>query len=100
NDEDYTQEDIEEKSDVRYIIQSKYLGQMRLLTGMTFANRPWNTLISLKKIIVFALDTGIYITIFTTPCELSMLYTLLRFISLILVTILGMLIWIIFAHQL
>lgn len=100
NDEDYTQEDIEEKSDVRYIIQSKYLGQMKLLTGMTFANRPWNTLISLKKIIVFALGTGIYITIFPTPWELSMLYTLPRFITLMLVTILGMVIWIIFAHQL
>lgn len=99
-DEEYTQEDIEEKSDVRYIIQSKYLGQIKLLTGMTFANRPWNTLISLKKIIVFALGTGIYITIFPTPWELSILYTLPRFITLMLITILGMVVWMIFAHQL
>src|SRR5699024_12129325 len=41
-----------------------------------------------------------YITIFPTPWELSMLYTLPRFITLMLVTILGMVIWIIFAHQL
>lgn len=99
-DEDYTQEDTMEKSDVRYIVQSKLLGQIRLLAGMTFANRPWNTLISFKKIIVFALGTGIYITVFPTPWELSTLYTLPRFIILMLVTILGMVIWMIFAHQL
>lgn len=100
DEQDYTQEETEDQADIRYVITSKLIGQMRLLAGMTFANRPWKVLLALKKIIVFALGTGMYITIFPTPWELSTIYSLPRFISLTLITIIGMVIWIIVAHQL
>lgn len=100
DEKNYTQEDTEKQADIRYIITSKSVGQIRLLAGMTYANRPWNALVSLKKIIVFALGTGIYITIFPTPWKLSTIYNLPRFITLMFVTILGMVVWMIVAHQL
>lgn len=98
--DNFTQEDTEDKSHVKYVINSKWLGHMRILAGMTFANRPWSALISFKKIIMLAFGTGVYITLFPTPWELSTIYSLPRFVILMIFAILGMVTWLIFAHQL
>ena len=96
----FTQENTEEMSDIRYILYSKLLGYIRILAGMTFANRPWSALISFKKIILLAFGTGIYITLFPTPWELSTIYSIPRFLLLMFIAIFSMVTWIIFAHQL
>lgn len=98
--DEQTQEETDKKSDIRYIITSKLLGRLQILAGMTLANRPWTALISFKKILMLAFGTGIYITIFPTPWELSIVYSIPRFISLMFVTIIGMVTWIIFTHRL
>ncbi len=94
-----TQEDTD-SSDIRYIIKSKLLGRLRILVGMSLANRPWSALISFKKILMLAFGTGIYITLFPTPWELSTIYSVPRFILLMFFSIFSMVIWIIFAHKL
>lgn len=99
-DEEKTQEDTEKKSDIRYIIESKFISQLRIISGMTFSNRPWTALVSFKKILMLAFGTGVYITIFPTPWELSTIYSIPRFILLMIVAIIGMVTWIIFAHNL
>lgn len=98
--DEQTQEDTTEKSDIRYIINSKVIGRIRLLGGMTLANRPWRALISFKKIIMLAFGTGIYITLFPTPWDLSIIYSKPRFVLLMFIAIFSMVTWIIFAHQL
>lgn len=98
--DEQTQEDTEEQSDIRYIIKSKPLGRLRILIGMTFANRPWTALISFRKILMLAFGTGIYITIFPSSWELSAVYSIERFVVLMFVAIIGMVTWIIFAHKL
>lgn len=95
-----TQEDTEINTDIRYIVKSKRLGHLRILAGMTFANRPWTAFVSFKKVLVLAFGTGIYITLFPTPWELSTVYSIARFITAMVVAILSMMIWIIFAHNL
>lgn len=94
-----TQESTQHRSDVRYVIQSKLLGLFRVLTGMIFANQPWKALSSLKKVLVLAFGTGIYVTLFPTPWKLSTIYSTPRFILLMVVAMVGMVGWMIFAHN-
>src|SRR5690625_1135092 len=49
---------------------------------------------------MLAFGPGIYITIFPTPWELSTIYSVPRFILLTSFAVLGMVTWIIFAHNL
>ncbi|MGM8213257.1 hypothetical protein ACLIBH_10820 [Virgibacillus sp. W0430] len=86
--------------DVRFVLQSRIIGWLRVLFGMTFANRPWTALVSFKKVITLAFATGAYISIFSTPWELSVEYTAVRFILLMVSSIVSMVVWIIFAHNL
>lgn len=95
-----TQEDTEERSDIRYIIQSTLMGWFRILAGMVFANRPWRALFSFKKVLMLAFGTGIYITLFPTPWELSTIYSIPRFLSLMIAAMVAMVIWMVFAHNL
>ncbi|GAA0440793.1 hypothetical protein GCM10008983_17330 [Lentibacillus halophilus] len=87
-------------TDTRFILQSRLFGWMRVLSGMTFANRPWLALASFKKVLTLAFATGTYISIFSTPWQLSVAYSPLRFIVLMLLSMVGMVTWIIFAHNL
>lgn len=87
-------------TDVRLILNSQVFGWLRILTGMIFANRPWNAIGAFKKVLTLAFATGIYISIFSTPWQLSVAYTQSRFITLMLLSITSMVIWIVFAHQL
>lgn len=86
--------------DARFIMQSSLLGWLRIVAGMTFANRPWQALGSFKKILALAFATGTYISIFTTPWQLSVVYSPLRLSILTLASITGMVAWIIFSHKL
>lgn len=87
-------------TDIRFILNSQMIGWLRVLFGMVFANRPWNAIGAFKKVLTLAFATGVYITIFSTPWQLSVAYTPKRFIVLMLLAMMGMVIWITFAHQL
>ncbi|MGM8365237.1 hypothetical protein ACLIBG_07110 [Virgibacillus sp. W0181] len=90
----------EKSSSVRFVLNSRVIGWLRVLSGMTFANRPWTALVSFRKIVTLAFATGAYISIFSTPWELSVEYTTARFIILMFASIFSMVIWVIFAHNL
>lgn len=100
NKNEETQENTEKQSDVRHVIQSRIIGQIRILGGMVLANQPWKGFFSFKKVLMFAFGTGVYITIFPTPWELSTIYTLSRFITLMIAALIAMVAWMIFAHNL
>ena len=53
-----------------------------------------------KKIISVAFATGTYVSIFSMPWELSVIYSPLRLIILMVIAILGMAGWLFYAHQL
>lgn len=98
--EGHTQQNTDNKVDIRYIIASKVIGQIMILVGMTYANRPWTALLSFRKVIILAFGTGTYMTIFPSSWDLSIVYTWLRFLILTLIALIAMVIWIILAHQL
>lgn len=87
-------------TDIRFILQSRIIGWLRVLTGMVFANRPWQAIGSFKKVLTLSFATGTYISIFSTPWQLSVAYTPLRFVLLMLLSITGMVVWINVAHNL
>ena len=62
------------------------------------ANEPWKNIL-ISKIISVAFATGTYVSIFSMPWELSIQYSIVRFIILMLIAILGMT-WLLYAHQL
>lgn len=87
-------------TNVRFILQSKVIGWLRVLVAMVYANRPWKALTSFNKILTLAFATGTYIAIFSTSWKLSVAFTVPRFILLMLLSITGMVLWITFAHNL
>lgn len=98
--DEYTQEDSGDKFNVHYLIASKFVGKIRLMNGMTVSNRPWTALASFIKVIMLAFGTGIYITIFPSSWDLSIVYTIPRFLLLTCIALAGMVTWMIFAHNL
>ncbi|MDW8544574.1 hypothetical protein [Staphylococcus pseudoxylosus] len=92
----------EEKTNVtqRFIMNSRIIGGFHNIIGMTYLNRPWKARTSFSKLLSLSFATGTYISIFPTPWQLSANFSLLRFIILALISILGMVVWLIYAHSL
>lgn len=86
--------------EARYIVFPKKLGILRLLMGMTQANRPMSIMPSFKRIIAIAFSTGIFGLIFTTIWELSYLLSTYRLLALNAAAIGLMVFWIVAAHNL
>ena len=57
---------------LRYLSNSRSLGMMRLVSGMTFANNPLNMMASLSNIVAIAFTTGAFIDFFQ-PCGIWVL---------------------------
>ncbi|RST76432.1 hypothetical protein D4T97_006610 [Siminovitchia acidinfaciens] len=89
-----------EETTVRFVIVPKINGLARILFGMTIANRPWAILPSFKNVVAIAFATGAYGLIFPTLWKLSISYEIYRFIGLTATAVVGMVVWIIFAHDL
>jgi len=85
---------------VRFIIIPRMNARVRILMGMTYANRPWTIMPSFKSVVAIAFGTGAYGLIFTTLWQLSVSYNMFRFLGLSVVAISSMMIWIIFSHNL
>ncbi|MEB6036853.1 5,10-methylene-tetrahydrofolate dehydrogenase [Staphylococcus pseudoxylosus] len=83
-----------------YYVSSNTKGSFRLISGMTFANNPFNMLKSLSNVVAIAFTTGAFGIVFTTMWNLSFVYSVWRMLLIMLVAILGMMLWIIVAHNL
>ncbi|WP_269411224.1 hypothetical protein [Lentibacillus daqui] len=90
----------EEAPDLRFIITPRIHGKLRVLFGMTYANRPWKIIPSFKPIVAVAFATGAYGLIFPTLWEISHSFDILRLIGLMAAAILSIVVWIITAHNL
>ncbi|UJL46383.1 hypothetical protein KFZ58_18915 [Virgibacillus sp. NKC19-16] len=88
------------EADKRYIVVPKMNGRIRLLLGMTQANRPWSIMASFKKVIAVAFTTGAFASIFSTIWTLSHLLSESRLTLLTLAAITLMVAWIIVSHNL
>lgn len=89
-----------EEKRVRFIMKPRISGLVRVLFGMAIANRPWTIMPSFKGVVALAFATGAYGLIFPTLWKLSASYELPRFFLIMIASILAMIIWIVFAHDL
>lgn len=92
--------DEDATSKQRYINILFIISWIQLIGGLTRANQPWKNIFNFKKIISVAFATGTYVSIFSMPWELSVIYSPLRLIILMVIAILGMAGWLFYAHQL
>ncbi|MCE7794430.1 hypothetical protein K8O68_18780 [Salipaludibacillus sp. CUR1] len=93
-------DDSDEEIDVRYLVNSKVSGSIRLISGMVLANRPWTIFPSFKSVLAVAFATGAYALIFPTLWMLSDEYVIWRFLAVMVTSILAMVTWVILAHDL
>ncbi|MCG2159578.1 5,10-methylene-tetrahydrofolate dehydrogenase [Staphylococcus epidermidis] len=92
--------DEDATSKQRYINILFIISWIQLIGGLTRANQPWKNIFNFKKIISVAFATGTYVSIFSMPWELSVIYSPFRLIILMVIAILGMAGWLFYAHQL
>ncbi|MBY7145133.1 5,10-methylene-tetrahydrofolate dehydrogenase [Virgibacillus sp. NKC19-3] len=88
------------EADKRYTVVPRFNGKIRLLLGMTQANKPWSIMSSFKKVIAVAFTTGAFASIFPTMWTLSHLLSESRLTVLSLVAISLMVVWLIVSHNL
>ncbi|HBV22650.1 MAG TPA: 5,10-methylene-tetrahydrofolate dehydrogenase [Jeotgalicoccus sp.] len=96
-------EDYFEDSKTEHLLfhmNSKIRGTVRLVSGMTFANNPYNTMQSLSGVTAIAFATGAFGIIFSTMWNLSYLFPTWRLVAISVLSIFGMLFWIIISHDL
>ncbi|WP_423822954.1 hypothetical protein V5738_03150 [Salinisphaera sp. SPP-AMP-43] len=86
--------------DVRFIAVRRLQAYGQLLSGMVMANRPWTILPAFKRVVAMAFATGVYGLIFPTLWRISDAYDPLRFITLMLCSIVAMMAWITLDHDL
>lgn len=89
-----------ETKHMRYLSSSLSRGMFRLVSGMTFANNPLNMMVSLSNIVAIAFTTGAFGLIFTTMWQMSDNFSMLRLFGISLIAIVGMMLWIMFSHEL
>ena len=87
----------DESSKERYINTLFIMSWIQLVAGLTRANQPWKNIFNFKKIISVAFATGTYISIFSMPWELSVIYSPFRLILLMVIAIIGMAGWLFYA---
>ncbi|MGP4039667.1 hypothetical protein ACTWP4_07170 [Gracilibacillus sp. D59] len=98
------QKEVAEKNEthigVRFTMDSKFRGGLRMISGMVKANRPWLLFPSFFKILIIAFTTGVYALIFPTMWKLSHGYELSRMMLVSVIAIAALVFWIIAAHNL
>ena len=86
-------------TDERFVLNSTIIGGIKAVLGMTYANQPWKAIGAFKKIISLGFATGTYVAIFSTPWQLSIYFSILRFIILMFIAVIGMVSWLIYSHH-
>ncbi|SIS48095.1 hypothetical protein [Salimicrobium flavidum] len=91
--------DADKMSEVRYTVDSRTRGAMRLITGMVRANRPWMLFAPFIKVLVIAFTTGTFAVVFPTLWKLSNHYNLWRMFMINVVAVSLLVFWIMAAHK-
>ncbi|WP_309131463.1 hypothetical protein [Brevibacterium sp.] len=79
---------------------SRMTGNIRLLMGMVAANDPWRTLPKLSGIMAAAAAVGAFGVFYSSIWQMASYLSTGRLLSIGLMTILGMVAWLIFSHRL
>lgn len=85
---------------IRYLIASRFMGMITLLSGMTYDNKPWRLMPALKSVLAISFASGAYGMIFPTLWQLSYVYSSPRLIGLTFLSVAILIMWIIQAHKL
>ncbi|KGX90766.1 hypothetical protein N781_06680 [Pontibacillus halophilus JSM 076056 = DSM 19796] len=85
---------------LQLIVVPRFIGWLRLVLGMIYANRPWSTMPSFKGVVAIAFATGAYSLIFPSVWKISEAFQGWRFVLLMVTAIFAMVAWIIFSHEL
>lgn len=83
-----------------YYMKDNWRGRLRLISGMSWANNPFNMMRSLSRVIALAFATGSFSMIFSTMWNLSNVFPTLRLVAVSLLAVIAMTIWIIISHNL
>lgn len=86
--------------DVRFTVKSQGSSLIRTVSGMVYANRPWELFPAFAKIVIIAFTTGSYALIFPTLWQMSTAYSAGRGILVTIASILALVAWIIISHGL
>jgi len=91
-----------EKEEVvlRYMLYPTTSGKLTLLSGMTYDNKPWRLMSSLRSIFAIAFSSGAYGMIFPTLWQLANNYSPVRLASLAILAIMSLTFWVIQSHNL
>ncbi|ASK62269.1 hypothetical protein CFK37_08900 [Virgibacillus phasianinus] len=91
---------IGKQMDLHLMIRPRFHAKLRVLSGMTIANRPQSIIPSFKPVVAVAFATGAYGLIFPTLWKLSGAFENWRFFGLMIGAISSIVIWIIVSHNL
>ncbi|SFK52067.1 hypothetical protein SAMN05216235_0124 [Salinicoccus halodurans] len=97
-DSDYREETGSEHS--IYQIDDNLRGYLRLVSGMSWANNPFNMLRILSGVVALAFATGAFSMMFSTMWNLSNIFSTWRLLAVSLLAVTGMVTWIIISHNL
>ena len=86
--------------DVRFLVESRFMGFFRMISGMVLANRPWTIFPAFKKVLAAAFATGAYGLIFPNLWGMSGEFTETRLMVMMVVAICAMVSWIVVVHHL
>ncbi|WP_299260628.1 hypothetical protein [uncultured Kushneria sp.] len=86
--------------DVLFTARFKLPGYFKLIGGMVRANRPWSIFPAFRRIGAAAFATGAYGMIFNSMWRLADSYEPWRFLTLMMLSMLAMVIWIMIDHGL
>src|SRR5699024_1672584 len=98
----YVREYIEYTGSEHSIYQMKdnVRGYLRVISGMSWANNPFNMLRILSSVVALAFATGAFSMMFSTMWNLSSVLPAWRLFTVSLLALTGMLSWIIISHAL
>lgn len=86
--------------DVRYLMYPRINGKFKLILGMTIANNPLRIMASFKGVTTVAFTTGAFGLIFPTIWKLGQLFSIYRLTSMMCAAMIGLVAWLIIAHNL
>lgn len=83
-----------------YYMKNNRRGRWRLISGMSWANNPFNMMRSLSTVVAIAFATGTFGMIFSTSWNLSSVFSPVRLTAVSVLAVVGMTLWIIISHNL
>src|SRR5699024_3092541 len=83
-----------------YQMKDNVRGYLRMISGMSWANNPFNMLRILSSVVALAFATGAFSMMFSTMWNLSSVFPAWRLFAVSLLALTGMLSWVIFSPDL